>query len=79
VGAYREYANARKAFEKYRKMNYPVKIIEPGINKKNKLFRVIVGEFHDKNEAQTEMETLEKKEKKGFLIKKFNRNGNGFQ
>jgi serine/threonine protein phosphatase PrpC len=68
IGAYREYANARRACEKYRKMNYPVKIIEPG---KNKLFRVIVGEFHDRNEAQKEMEKLEKKEKKGFLIKKF--------
>jgi serine/threonine protein phosphatase PrpC len=72
VGAYREYANARRAFEKYRKMNYPARIIEPG---RNKLFRVIVGEFHDRNEAQKEMETLEKKEKKEFLIKKFNRNG----
>lgn len=71
VGAFREVANARKLREKYRKMDYPVRVIPPGKYKNNKYYLVMVGEFPDKNEAKKEKGKLEKKAKETFYIERF--------
>ncbi len=67
VGAFSDYSNAQKYSTQFAKMGYPTEInrSERG---NTKLFRVWVGNFKTKAEAQREREKLQKLEKKEFKV-----------
>lgn len=67
VGAFANYANARQYAERFRKLGYSAEI-NSTVSGGRDLFRVRVGRFATRAEAQKEREKLEKAEKKKFVI-----------
>jgi len=67
VGAYADFANARRESDKFSKMGYPSEILSVVLQKK-KLFRVRVGRFTNREEADKEREKLERTEKRKFRV-----------
>ena len=69
VGAFADFSNARKESDKFSKLGYQTEILST-VQKNRKLFRVRIGKFKTKTEAQKEKTKLEKKWKKTFAITK---------
>jgi serine/threonine protein phosphatase PrpC len=68
VGVFREKANADKEGDRYRQMNYPVRIIPPGQYHGKNYYVVLVGQFVDKSTALKEKKKLETAAQKKFYI-----------
>jgi cell division protein FtsN len=67
VGAFSDYSNAKKYSTKFAAMGYPTEILSTA--KKDKtIYRVRVGNFTTRQEAQTELAKLEKMENRKFAI-----------
>lgn len=69
VGAFADFSNARKESDKFSKQGYQTEILST-IKKNRKLFRVRIGKFKTKQEAQREKNKLEKKWKKTYTLTK---------
>ncbi|MCP5053856.1 MAG: SPOR domain-containing protein [bacterium] len=67
VGAFSDYANARKYSAKFANMGYPTEILST-VRKGKKLYRVRVGNFDSRAKAKKEMRKLEKTENSKFSI-----------
>jgi cell division protein FtsN len=67
VGAFADFANAKSYSEKFSRIGYATEIIAT-VMKDRKLYRVRVGQFRNREEAQREMEKLERLENKKFAI-----------
>lgn len=69
VGAFSDQANARKYSEKFAQLGYPTEILS-NAQKNKTLFRVRVGAFTNREEAERELKKLEKMENKRFKLVK---------
>jgi cell division septation protein DedD len=69
VGAFADFSNARKESDKFSRLGYQTEILST-IKKNRKLFRVRIGKFKTKLEAQREKAKLEKKWKKTYTLTK---------
>jgi cell division protein FtsN len=67
VGAFAEYANAKNYAAKFARSGYPTEINTTLRNNRN-LYRVRVGNFKTREEAQQERKKMEKMENKKFAI-----------
>ena len=67
VGAFSDYTNAKNYSAKFAKLGYPTEINTTTRNNKN-LYRVRVGSYKTRAEAQAEMKKLEKMENKRFTV-----------
>ncbi len=67
VGAFTDYANAKKYSSKFADMGYPTEILSKA-QKDKTIFRVRVGNFTTRDEAQAELTKLEKMENRKFAI-----------
>lgn len=69
VGAFSDYTNAKNYSSKFARMGYPTEILTT-VRKNKKFFRVRVGNFSTRDEANREKTKLEKMEKGKFAVKK---------
>lgn len=69
VGAFADFSNARRESDKFSKLGYQTEILST-IQQNRKLFRVRIGKFKTKLEAQKEKTKLEKQWKKTFTLTK---------
>ncbi|MGE5343842.1 MAG: SPOR domain-containing protein [Candidatus Omnitrophota bacterium] len=67
VGAFSDHSNAEKYAAKFSDLGYPI-AISPSNKDNKKLFRVWVGNFKARGDAQRDREKLEKSEKRQFSI-----------
>lgn len=71
VGAFVDYENAKQYSTKFANLGYPTEILSPTNNSKP-MYRVRVGNFSTRKEAETELTKLEKMESRKFSIVKQN-------